>query len=135
MFKSSSFADDSNDMKTFSLSFQYNVLVEEVVNCMSEITQWMHSHFLKLNPDKTELLLLYPKSMENGITIHGTIFEHQCIRFSETVKNVGVWLDKHLNLNTHVNMIVSHCYKLLKDIGRIRSVLKTCRNAGACSDF
>ena len=34
-----------------------------------------------------------------------------------------VWLDKHLNLKTHVNKIVSHCYKLLKDIGRIRSVL------------
>ena len=93
------------------------------MNCMSEITHWMHIHFLKINPDKTELLLLYPKSMENGITIYGTIFEDQCIQFSETVKNVGVWLDKHLNLNTRVNMIVSHCYKLLKNIGRIRSVL------------
>ena len=110
-------------MKTFSLSFQYNVLVNEVVNCMNEITQWMHHHLLKINPDKTELLLLYPKSMSNGIVIHGTIFEDQCIRFSESVKNVGVWLDMHLNLETHVNKIVSHCYKLLKDISIILSVL------------
>ena len=47
----------------------------------------------------------------------------QCIRYSDAVKNVGVWLDECLNMNKHVNKIVSHCYKLLKDIGRIRIVL------------
>ena len=45
------------------------------------------------------------------------------MRFSHEVKNVGVWLDNNLKLDKHINMIVSHCYKLLKDIGRIRNVL------------
>ena len=39
------------------------------------------------------------------------------------MKNVGVWLDKHLNMDTHTNKIVSHSHKLLKDIGRIRNVI------------
>ena len=34
-----------------------------------------------------------------------------------------MWLDEQLNLKKHVNKIVSHCYKLLKDIGRVRNVL------------
>ena len=42
----------------------------------------------------------------------------QCIRFSTEVKNVGVVLDEHLNLKKHINKIVSHGYKLLKDIGK-----------------
>ena len=56
--------------------------------------------------------------------IKGTIIGHQqCIRFSDVVKNVGVWVDKNLDLTCHVNKIVAHCYKVLKDIGSIRSVL------------
>ena len=134
LFKASSFADDSNGMKSFSFSFQYQVLKNEVAHCMKEITLWMNSQFLKINPDKTELLLLYPKSMGSKVIIKGTIFEDQCIRFSDSVKNVGVWLDKHFNLNTHVNKIVSHCYKLLKDIGKIRSVksLQTAKGPEFC---
>ena len=122
-FKAASFADDSNGMKTFSLTFQYEILKNEVVNCMEEVVNWMNIHFMKINPDKTEILLLYPKSLQNKVIIKGTIFREQCIRFSNEVKNVGVWLDKHLNLDKHVNHIVSHCYKLLKDIGRIRNIL------------
>ena len=51
------------------------------------------------------------------------IIDEQCIRFSKYVKNVGLWLDGNLNFNHHVNKIVSHCFKLLKDIGRVRAML------------
>ena len=32
-------------------------------------------------------------------------------------------LDEHLNLKKHSNKIVSHGYKLVKDIGRVRNML------------
>ena len=71
-----------------------------------------------------EILLLYPKSTEKEVIIRGTnIDEKHCIRFSVVVKNVRVWVDKNLDTTYHINKIVSHCYKILKDIGRIRSVL------------
>ena len=122
-FKTSSFADDSNGMKTFSITFQYNILKNDVAECIDNIVYWMNTHFLKINPDKTELILLHPKSLQKEVIIGGTIIEQQCVRFSDEVKNVGVWLDKNLKMDKHVNHIVSHCYKLLKDIGRIRNVL------------
>ena len=56
--------------------------------------------------------------------IKGVFIEEQCIRFSEQVKNVGVTLDKNLNMNKHVSNIVSHCYKILKDIGSIKKSLQ-----------
>ena len=47
----------------------------------------------------------------------------QCIRFFRQVKDVGLWVDENLNFNYHVNKVVSHCFKLLKDIGRVRMLL------------
>ena len=79
---------------------------------------------MKINPDKTELLLLYPPSLNREVLIKGVLFEDQCIRFSEFVKNVGVWIDKNLSLSQPVKNIVSHCYKILKDIGCIKKNLE-----------
>ena len=79
--------------------------------------------FLKINPDKTEIILFYPKSLQDQVIIKGSFVEDDCIRYSQAVKNVGVWLDKNLTFDKHVNSIVSHCYKLIKNIGRIRRVI------------
>ena len=122
-FKNTSFADDANGTKTFSVQFQYNVLKNDLPDCLKEITKWMNINFLKINGDKTEILLLFPQSIANRVIINGTMFGNQCIRFSKEVKNVGVTLDQNLTLDKHINKIVSHSHKLLKDIGRIRNVL------------
>ena len=122
-FKATSFADDTNGMKTFSVQFQYNVVKNDIPKCLGEVAKWMNRYFLKINPDKTEILFLFPKELRDSVIVHGTFLEGQCIRFSSAVKNVGVWLDEQLSMNIHINKIVSHCYKLLKDIGRIRKML------------
>ena len=46
-----------------------------------------------------------------------------CIRFANFVKNLGFILDKYLNMDVQVNSVVSLCYKLLSDIGKIRKLL------------
>ena len=123
MFTTSSFADDSNGRKQFALTFQFNVLNKDIVNCLNHIIQWSNAHYMKINPDKTEILLLCPSSLNNEVVIKGVIFEGQCIRFSTEVKNVGVWLDKNLKMDKHVNQLVSHSYKIMKDIGCIKKCL------------
>ena len=122
--KSSSFADDSNGRKKFALKFQFNVITQDIVECLKEIVKWSNVHYMKLNPDKTEIILLCPSSLNKEVIIRGVIYEDECIRFSTEVKNVGVWLDKNLKMDKHVNSITSHCYKILKDIGRIRKYLQ-----------
>ena len=97
-FETTSFADDSNEMKTFSITFQYNILKHDVENCINNMTEWMNFQCLKINPDKTEIILFHPKSMEHKIIIQGTFVGEECVRFSKTVKNVGVWLDCNMKL-------------------------------------
>ena len=78
---------------------------------------------MKINPEKTEIILFYPKALKDKVIVQGIIVDNQCIRFSKVVKNVGIWLDEQLNLDAHINKVVSHSYKLLKDIGKIRNVI------------
>ena len=113
-FTSSCFADDSNGRRSFALSFQFDVITNEVRKCLDEIVKWSYLHYMKINPDKTELLLLRPSSLNNEVVINGILYEGQCIRFSSEVKNVGVWVDKHLELSDHVNKVVSHSFKILR---------------------
>ena len=122
-FNSSSFADDSNGRRTFALTFQFSVLTAEIARAMNEIIKWSWEHFMKINPDKTEILLLRPSLLNDEVVLNGIFFQDQCIRFSDQVKNVGVYVDKNLNLNKHINTVVSHGHKILKDIGRIRNYL------------
>ena len=125
-FTTSSFADDSNGRKSFALTFQFQVLKHDVPNCMKLIVEWSHAHFMKINPDKTELLLLYPPSLNQEVIIKGILFEDQCIRFSDSVKNVGVTLDKNLSMKKHVNNVSSHCHKILKDVRRVKKAMQKC---------
>ena len=90
---------------------------------MDNVKKWMNVHKLKINTDKTEITLFHPKGLENQVIIKGTHFDNQCIRFTPVVKNIGVWLDQHLNMEHHINKIVSKCYQLLKNVCRIRKVL------------
>ena len=92
---------------------------------MTEIEHWMNAHKLKINTRKTEILLFHPKQLKNDVIIRGTHFGEHCIRFSPTVKNVGVFLDEHLSMDRQVNSIVSQCYLSMKNIGRIKSVLSS----------
>ena len=58
------------------------------------------------------------------LIIKGVLFKGEWIRFSEFVKNVGVWLVKNLSMNINVNKISSNYYKILKDIGKVRENLQ-----------
>ena len=83
---------------------------------------------MKINPDKTELMLCRPPSLNSEVIINGIIYKDQCIRFSDTVKNVGVTLDCNMTLDTHINKITSHSYKILKDIAQIKKFLSKGRH-------
>ena len=109
MFNTSSFADDSNGRRSFALSFQLQVLKYDVPRVMQKIIKWSDAYFMKINPDKTEIALLCPSSLNKEVIINGVFIGDQCIRFPSMVKNVGVWLDRNMDFDKHINLVVSHC--------------------------
>ena len=62
-------------------------------------------------------------SLNIEVIINGMIYEDQCIRFSDTVKTVGVTLDWNITLDAHINKVTSHSYKILRDIVQVKKFL------------
>lgn len=122
-FSTSGYADDNNASQSFSLHFQYDIIKFQLPELMSQIKNWMNAHFLKLNPDKTEIIVFLPENLCRMPLINGAFIEGECIRFSNTVKTLGFNLDRSLNMEHHVNSTVSLCYKLLGDVARVRHLL------------
>ena len=123
-FNTSGYADDNNAYKSLALSFQVNVIMKQLPELLDKINDWMNMFFLKMNPDKTEIIMLMPQQLKDAHTINGCIFsDGSCIRFANFVKNLGFMLDKHLHMDVHVNSVVSQCYKMLSDIGKVRELL------------
>ena len=71
--------------------------------CVFEIREWMNQNMLKMNNDKTELIVFtsnYKKDLYNdlSITIGGTV-----IYCSSHVRDLGVIFDRVLSLRHHVS--------------------------------
>ena len=120
-FISSTYADDTNARLQFSLKFQYYNITQRLPELLKEVSSWMSQHFLKLNPNKTEVILFTPDSPEkiNGL-VHPDI---KCLRFNKCVTLLGAKLDESLSFETHVNKLVSSCYFHIRNIGKIKNQL------------
>ncbi len=75
--------------ETFKLS--------KLTECVENIKDWTTNHFLLLNSDKTEILLIGPKNSTQNILDYNLQLDG-CTVTSSTVKNLGVILDSNLFL-------------------------------------
>ncbi len=70
--------------------------LSKLTECVKCIKDWMTNHFLLLNSDKTEILLIGPKNSTRNILDHNLQLDC-CTVASSTVKNLGVILDSNLS--------------------------------------
>ena len=91
--------------------------------CGSEIREWMKQNMLKLNDDKTELIVFtskYKQDLYNdlSITIGDTVVD-----YSSQVKDLGVIFDRVLSLRQHVSYTSRACRFHRRNISRIRKYI------------
>ena len=90
------YADDTQVYKSFDLDDCLSSILC-VEKCVSDVKTWMTSNTLQMNEDKTDVLLVTAKQIVNlqhlpeFMNINGT-----CIKFSPSVRNLGVTLDSIL---------------------------------------
>lgn len=117
------FADDHQLVKQFLPLLQKYALGEGIQKCLDCIAEWMRDHFLRLNPDKTKILVIAPPSIQKEIVIRGIFADNNCIRFVDTAKNLGIVLDSELSFNAHVTKVVKTCFGVLRDLHSIKHFL------------
>ena len=95
-----------------------------VQQAVERIKIWMTNNKLKLNEDKTELIPIATshklKSVPNSSTV---TFSGTQIPFSNTVRNLGVYLDRSLSMEAHVNTLCKSIFLELRRISQIRPLL------------
>ena len=119
------YADDTQLYLAFKPGNHANetAAVSSIQSCIRDRQNGMLIDKLKLNPDKTEFLILETRQqVENVITSHLVVGESR-ICPSTKVKNLGSWFDPNLDMISHINNICSSSFYYLYNICRIRKYL------------
>ena len=99
--------------------------MQAIESCLNDIDAWMLANMLKLNRDKTELLVIGPKHKVNPPIkgIHVAVVADEDIEVSNNVTNIGVIFDSHVNLEKHVMNTCKTAVSHLQNIAKIRNSL------------
>ena len=120
------FANDHQVFKPFSPKYQHAVLANEIPSVFNQITKWMASHYLLLNPGKTEIIVFGCQSTLSNLKINGTFLTQSlCIRFVSTVKNLGFWLDSNLSFKHQITTLKSSCFHKLRNLSKMKPHLSS----------
>ena len=86
----------------------------------------MSQNKLKLNADKTELLVMSSPQMQAKISIPSiTVHGHIVTDLNEPVDNLGAVFDPNINMPAHVSNVIKTANYHLRNIGKIRKFHNT----------
>ena len=96
--------------------------VARVEACVADIRIWMRSNYLKLNDDKTELLILgtSPRTVTNLSIIIG---DDRIEVGEKPPRNLGVFFDCSLTMDFHIRKIAKSNNGTLYKIGKVRKYM------------
>jgi len=124
------YADDTQVYISLSIA-DTNLSLEQLGNCLSDISGWMTNNKLRLKPNKTDFNILGTSSQRNKPTYFfpTNILIHS-ITESDTIINIGVIFDSDFNFRKHVSLTYWCCLYHIHDLRRFRryiylSVTKT----------
>ena len=111
-------------------------LLHSMQSCIGDVKAWATANMLKLNDNKTELMLVTSKRTKHlhNLPTSITIGNAQ-VPFKQPVKNLGLTLDCHLTMNAHVTNIVRTCYFELRRLASIRRFVSSTATATLVSAF
>ncbi len=78
--------------------------LSKLTECVKNVKDWITNNFLLLNSDKTEILLIGPKSSTQNLLDYNLHLDG-CTVTSSTVKNVGVILDSNLSFENNISHV------------------------------
>ena len=116
------YADDTQIYVTFDKK-DIDLSVGTMNSCISDIERWMKANKLKLNGDKTELLVLSSKYQPHPPPLESIRVNDSIVHQSSVVRNLGVWFDASMFMQEHITRVVQASYLSIRNIYRIRAVL------------
>ena len=116
------FADDTQIYISFKTT-DIASAKQRVEDCVTEIGHWMNINKLKLNEDKTDILLIHSR-YHNKPSVDEFNIELEKVPVTATsVKSLGVSLDEHMIFDGYVAEKCKSSFYHLRNLSRIRKYL------------
>ena len=98
--------------------------LEKLQQWLMGVSAWMTGSKLKLNPSKTEFLLIETNLLREKF-LHNflCLIIGQDTNLSASAKNLGVVFDSSLNFRKHISQTCGACFYHIRDLRRIRKSL------------
>ena len=91
--------------------------------CISNICLWMRTNLLKLNDDKTELIVLGTRQQLKKVGDVTIMISNDTILAVPSVRNLGIHFDKELKWVVHINNLTSNLYYILRKVAHVQHLL------------
>ena len=117
------YADDTQAYQVIKPEGDRDDLSERLKTCLSDIAAWMSSNLLKLNQDKTKLIVFSPKSRVRQMSDVKPSFDGTILSDANYALDLGVFFDKTLSMAQQVSAIAKSCYHQIRNIGHIISYI------------
>jgi len=115
------YADDNQLYFSFKSSDVHSAKIQ-IENCVNAICRWMDLNELKINHDKTEIMLIHSKYRPPPVFQSLSVgLEH--VTASSSAKSLGVIFDEHMSFDDHVSNICKASFFHLRNLSRIRKYL------------
>ena len=98
---------------------------KKLENCVHDIHDWMLCNNLKLNGDKTEMLVIGTRQQHAKVQGLSIKIDGDTIEPKDEARNLGVIFDKHMTLKAHVNAVCKSARYYLHNINVARRYLTT----------
>ena len=116
------YADDSQ-IYGFCRPSNTTSLVDSISGCVDDVSLWMRSNRLQLNPAKTEVLWCSSSRRQHQIPTEPVRIGTANISPVSSVRDLGVHIDSDVTLRTHVIATVRSCFAALRQIRSVRRSL------------
>ena len=96
--------------------------IETIQSCVNDISKWMTANKLKLNKDKTKVIVISsqhrPRPQLDTLT-----FGSESVFSTNAARNIGVTKDDEINFEKQVASICKSSFYHIRNIARIRRFL------------
>ena len=114
------YADDTQLYISFSADNSESSF-HRLQQCLVSVQDWVTTNKLKLNPNKTEFLLIgHERQRLKYLPMFPITLLGSETYPSKTVRNLGIVFDENFNFRTHINNVCKLSYYHIRDLRRIR---------------
>ena len=113
------YADDTQLYPSMQ-SNNVNHMTDNLSKCTDDINIWMSANKLKMNNEKTEILLCGKNTKLKSVHNKSIKIGDDVIDFTNKVKNLGVYLEQTLTMDQAVSHVRKCCYLELRKIAHLR---------------